>query len=83
MSRGRPYLHVLLLYRKLQLKVSEKARPRRDRSILEDSDDHGGILENAKSHRLNGSLLLFITLPCMVCFFMNKICFHLLILFTL
>jgi hypothetical protein len=44
MSRGRPYLHVPLLYRKICLKVSERAGPRRDRSILEDSDDHGGIL---------------------------------------
>jgi hypothetical protein len=33
-----------LLHRKVWLKVSEKAGPRRDRSILEDSDDHGGIL---------------------------------------
>jgi hypothetical protein len=44
MSRGRFYLPVLLLYRKLWLKVSERAWPRRHRSILEDSDDHGGIL---------------------------------------
>jgi hypothetical protein len=44
MSRRRPYLHVPLIYRKLWLKVSERAGPRRDRSILEDSDNHGGIL---------------------------------------
>jgi hypothetical protein len=44
MSRVMPYLHVPLLYRKLWLKVSERAGPRRDRSILEDRDDHGGIL---------------------------------------
>jgi hypothetical protein len=44
MSKGRPYLHITLLHRKLWLKVSERAGPKRDRSILEDSDDHGGIL---------------------------------------
>jgi hypothetical protein len=44
MARVRPYLHVPQLYRKLWLKVSERAGPRRDRSILEDRDDHGGIL---------------------------------------
>jgi hypothetical protein len=44
MNRGRPYLHVSLLYRKLWMKVSERVGPRRDRSILKDSDDHGGIL---------------------------------------
>jgi hypothetical protein len=46
MSRGRSYFHVTLLWRKPPLKISEKAGHRRDRSILGDSDDHGGILEN-------------------------------------
>jgi hypothetical protein len=44
MSKGWPYFHVPLLYRKLWLIFSERAGPRRDRNILEDRDNHGGIL---------------------------------------
>jgi hypothetical protein len=80
MSRGRLYFHVPQLYRKLLLKVSDRVEPRRDRNVLENSDDHGGILENVISHGLNGSFFLLITPHSLVCLFMYNMCFYTFIL---
>jgi hypothetical protein len=70
-SRGRPYLHILL-YKKLYVEVSERAVPIWDRRVLGIRNDNSDMLENMLSHRLDVSCWIFRTLPCISFLFMFK-----------